>query len=214
VSQRTVRCASEATATSRATVDCNCIQCATVRASVRARAVGAPDSLQDLSGAPPDSPEAPPVRAPTVRTQRLADVAGAPDCPVRHATAAFQRPYFGGWGYKYPNHPTFIGIQVFHLQHITRAIAFNSRHSKEIKSSPKSGITPNQIVTRESDICVHLSSCAWIASFLSHSSCDQLNCNRGKRHQLCGGPCGNFVFRLIEKRSSFGLSDRLREGKG
>jgi hypothetical protein len=48
--------------------------------------------LQDLSGAPPDSPEAPPVRAPTVRTQRPSDVAGAPDCPVRHATAAFQRP--------------------------------------------------------------------------------------------------------------------------
>jgi hypothetical protein len=41
-----------------------------------------------------------------------------------------------------------------------------------------------------------------------------LNCNQGKRHQLCGGPCGNFVFRLIEKRSSLGLSDRLREGKG
>jgi hypothetical protein len=80
---------------------------------------------------------------------------------------------FGGWGYKYPNHPTFNGIQVSNLQHITRAIAFNSRHSKEIKSSPKSGITPNQIVTRDSDICVHLSSCAWIASFLSHSSCDQ-----------------------------------------
>ena len=33
-------------------------------------------------GAPPDSPEAPPVRAPTVRTQRPGDVAGAPDCPV------------------------------------------------------------------------------------------------------------------------------------
>jgi hypothetical protein len=31
---------------------------------------------------------------------------------------------------------------------------------------------------------------------------------------LCGGPCGNFVFCLIEKRSSLGLSDRLREGKG
>jgi hypothetical protein len=145
-----------------------------------ARAVGAPDSLQDLSGAPPDSPEVPPVRAPTVRTQRPTDVAGAPDSirwrtelPVRHATTAFQRPYFGGWGYKYPNHPTFNGIQVFHLQHITRAISFNSRHSKEIKSSPKSGITPNQILTRESDICVHLSSCTWIASFLSHSSCDR-----------------------------------------
>jgi hypothetical protein len=55
---------------------------------------------------------------------------GAPDCPVRHATAAFQRPLFGGWGYKYPNHPTFNGIQVFHLQPITRAIAFNSRHNQ------------------------------------------------------------------------------------
>jgi hypothetical protein len=76
---RTVRCASGATTTSRATVDCNRIQCATVRARVRARAVGAPDSLQDLSGAPPDSPEAPQVRAPTVEPQRSADVAGAPD---------------------------------------------------------------------------------------------------------------------------------------
>jgi hypothetical protein len=55
---------------------------------------------------------------------------GAPDCPVRHTTAVFQRPHFGGWGYKYPNHPTFNCIQVFHLQHITRAIAFNSRHNQ------------------------------------------------------------------------------------
>jgi hypothetical protein len=93
VSHRTVRCASGATTTSRATVDCNRIQCATVRAEVRARAGGAPDSLQDLSGAPPNSPEAPQVRAPTVEPQRSADVAGAPDCPVRHATAAFQRPF-------------------------------------------------------------------------------------------------------------------------
>jgi hypothetical protein len=45
-------------------------------------------------------------------------------------------------------------------------------------------------------------------------SCDKLNCNRGKRHQLCGCPCGDFVSRLIDKRSSPGLSDRLREGKG
>jgi hypothetical protein len=56
---RTVRCASGTTATSRATIDCNRIQCATVRVEVRARAGGAPDSLQDLSGAPPDSLEAP-----------------------------------------------------------------------------------------------------------------------------------------------------------
>jgi hypothetical protein len=42
-------------------------------------AEGAPDSLQDLSGAPPDCPVAPIVRAPTVGTQRPGDVAGAPD---------------------------------------------------------------------------------------------------------------------------------------
>jgi hypothetical protein len=45
-------------------------------------------------------------------------------------------------------------------------------------------------------------------------SCDKLNCNQGKRHQLCGGPCGDLVSRVIEKRSSLDLSDRLREGKG
>jgi hypothetical protein len=117
---------------------------------------------------PPDSPDAPQVRAPTVEPQRLAHVAGAPDCPVRHATAVSQRPFLVVGAINTP-HPTFNGIQVSNLQHITRAIAFNSRHSKEIKFSPKSGINPNQIVTRESDFCVHLSSCAWVASFLSHS---------------------------------------------
>jgi hypothetical protein len=145
VPHRTVRCASGATATSRATVDCNRIQCATVRAEVRARTGGAPDSLQDLSGAPPDSPEGPQVRAPTVETQRLADVAGAPDS-VRWRTGLSGAPcditpptaIFGGWGYKYSNHPTFNGIQVSTLLHLTRAIAFNTRHTKEIKFSHNS----------------------------------------------------------------------------
>jgi hypothetical protein len=45
---------------------------------------------------------------------------------------------FGGWGYKYPNHPTFNGIQVSTLLHLTRAITSNTRHTKEIKSSPNS----------------------------------------------------------------------------
>jgi hypothetical protein len=40
---------------------------------------GTPDSLQGLSGAPPDNQAGPQVRAPTVGTQRLGDVAGAPD---------------------------------------------------------------------------------------------------------------------------------------
>jgi hypothetical protein len=42
----------------------------------------------------------------------------------------------------------------------------------------------------------------------------KLTCNRGKRHQSCGDPCGNFVFQVIEKKSSLGPRERLREGKG
>jgi hypothetical protein len=48
-----------------------------------------------------------------LQLQRLCDVAGAPDCPVRHATDSLPTATFGGWGYKYPNHPTFNCIQVF-----------------------------------------------------------------------------------------------------
>jgi hypothetical protein len=115
VPHRTVRCASGATATSRATVDCNCIKCATVRARVRAHAGGAPDSLQDLSGAPPDSPEAPQVRAPTVEPQRLADVAGAQDCPVRHATAHFQRPFLVVGAINTPTTPHSMASKFLHF---------------------------------------------------------------------------------------------------
>jgi hypothetical protein len=55
------------------------IKCAPARAEDRARAGGTPDSLQDLSGAPPDSLASPQDRAPTVEPQRSADVAGTPD---------------------------------------------------------------------------------------------------------------------------------------
>jgi hypothetical protein len=40
---------------------------------------------------------------------------GAPDCPVCHATDSLPTATFGGWGYKYTNHPTFNGIQLFQL---------------------------------------------------------------------------------------------------
>jgi hypothetical protein len=125
------------------TVNCNRIKCATVRARVRARAKGAPDSLQDLSGAPPDSPEAPPVRAPTVRTQRPADVAGAPDsvrCAMRQT--ASQRPLLVVGVINTPNQPHIQASKFSHFPHLTRAIAFNTRHTKEIKSSPKSLVYP------------------------------------------------------------------------
>jgi hypothetical protein len=73
------------------------------------------------------------------------DVAGAPDMSGVHRTVrcaieqtAPPTVKFGGWGYKYPNHPTIHCIQVLHFPTTTRALAFNSRHTKEIKSSPNS----------------------------------------------------------------------------
>jgi hypothetical protein len=44
----------------------NALQCMPARAEVRAGVEGAPDSLQDLSGAPPDCPVAQLSKAPTV----------------------------------------------------------------------------------------------------------------------------------------------------
>jgi hypothetical protein len=83
---QTVRCDSGATTTSRATVDCNTLNARLHAQRSRARTGGTPDSLQDLSGAPPDSQAGPQDRAPTVKPQRSADMAGAPDCPVAHRT--------------------------------------------------------------------------------------------------------------------------------
>jgi hypothetical protein len=76
---RTVRCDRVATATLRATVDCNALNARLCTQTSRARAGGTPDNLQGLSGAPPDSQADPQVRAPTVGTQRPGDVAGTPD---------------------------------------------------------------------------------------------------------------------------------------
>jgi hypothetical protein len=45
-------------------------------------------------------------------------------------------------------------------------------------------------------------------------SCDQLNCNRGKRHQSCGGRCRNFVFQVIEKRKLTRSEGPFGRGKG
>jgi hypothetical protein len=56
---------------------------------------------------------------------------GAPDCPVRHATAAFQQPLCGGWDYKYPNHPTFKASKLSTLQHLTRASIQYKTHQRD-----------------------------------------------------------------------------------
>jgi hypothetical protein len=122
------------------------IKCAPARVGSRARVGGTPDSLQDLSGAPPDSQAGPHVRAPTVGTQRPGDVAGAPDSvrwrtglsgvPVDsslHQTASLVVGVINT-----PNHPTFKSSKFSTFQLLTRALAFNSRHTQVIKSSPNS----------------------------------------------------------------------------
>ena len=124
---------------SRATVVCNRIQCATVRAEVRVRAGGAPDSLQDLSGAPPDSPEAPQVRAPTVEPQRSADVAGAPDS-VRWRTGLSGAPCDSSLHQtaslvveviNTPNHPKFKSSKFSTFQLLTRASIQYKTHQRD-----------------------------------------------------------------------------------
>jgi hypothetical protein len=47
-------------------------------------------------------------------------------------------------------------------------------------------------------------------SFFFSNSYSQVLCKRGKRHQVCGGPCGVLVTREIKEEGSLGLSDRLR----
>jgi hypothetical protein len=78
------------------------------------------------------------------------DVAGAPDMSGVHRTVrcaikqtASTNGQVGGWGYKYPNHSTIHCIQVLYFPSTTRALAFNSRHTKEIKSSPNSTQRPS-----------------------------------------------------------------------
>jgi hypothetical protein len=90
------------------TVTCRSIKCAPVRAEVRHARSGAPDTLQYMSGVPPDIKAGPAVRAPTVGTQRPGDVAGVPDCPMRHATAASSKRlvwWLGFVGDRYPLGP-------------------------------------------------------------------------------------------------------------
>jgi hypothetical protein len=99
------------------------LQCATARTEVRAGAEGAPNSEQDLSGAPPDCPVAQLSEAPTSKPNgpmtwlaHQTVSGGAPDCPVRHTIAASTNGSFGGWGYKYPPTTTLQCIQVFSHQ--------------------------------------------------------------------------------------------------
>jgi hypothetical protein len=99
---------------------------------------------------------------------------GAPDCPVCHTTAAFPNGHFGGWcpvvhrtvrcairqqpsptailvvgAINTPNHHTSMHPSFQPSNLIQELYTSFQDTNKEIKSSPKSGITPNKLVTRE-----------------------------------------------------------------
>ena len=91
-------------------------------------------------------PVAQKTEAPTVRIQQLGDVAGTPDS-VRWCTGLSGAPFDSSLhqtaslvvgAINTPNHPPFIASKFSDFLHLTRAITFNTRHTKEIKSSPKS----------------------------------------------------------------------------
>jgi hypothetical protein len=114
-------------------------KCAPTRAEDRAHAGGTPDSLQDLFGAPPDSQAGPQDSTPTVGTQRPGDVAGTPDS-VRWRTELSDAPCDRSLHQtaslvvgviNTPNHPTFKGIQVSTLLHLTRASIQYKTHQRD-----------------------------------------------------------------------------------
>jgi hypothetical protein len=104
----------------------------------QSRADGAPDSEQYLSGGPED-------RSSNGRNPTASDVAGAPDS-VQWRTGLSGAPCDSSLhqttslvvgAINTPNHPPFMVSKFSNFLHLTRAIAFNTRHTKEIKSCPK-----------------------------------------------------------------------------
>jgi hypothetical protein len=99
------------------------------------------------------------------------DMFGAPSNRQPHQTASLVVGAINT-----PNHPPFMDPSFSTSQLLTRALAFNSRHTKEIKSSPNSTQRPSDY--RERFACVLSSSCAWIAFFfLDFFIAIKLTCN-------------------------------------
>jgi hypothetical protein len=107
------------------------LQCVTARAEARAGAEGAPDSEQNLSGAPPHCPVAPLSEAPTVGTQRPGDVAGAPDsvrCAIRQKPSPTVLLVVGA--INTPQLPHFNVSKFSVIKPHTRALDFIPRHKQ------------------------------------------------------------------------------------
>jgi hypothetical protein len=139
---RTVRCSTELSgvpaeqqllrANGRLQRTLNALQCAPARAEVR---TGARRRTGQSTG-PVRWPRSQKFQRsnPNSRVMWLAHrtvSGGAPDCPMRHATAASTNGSFGGWGYKYPQPPIIHCIQVFSLHTLYKS------HSIQYKTQTK-----------------------------------------------------------------------------
>jgi hypothetical protein len=140
---------------------------------------------------------------------------GTPDCLVRPSPAASPTATQMVGGYKYPsNHHNFKHPRFLKITFNTRALAFTTRHNSKDQSLSKSQIHLKHLVTCEREIlCSFELLLLGLPFFFSHSY-SRVLCKQGKRHQVCGGPCGVLVTREIKEEGSLSLSDRLREGKG
>jgi hypothetical protein len=133
------------------TATCNALNARAARAEGRRAHTGAPDTEQFMSGAPPDIQAGPEDRAPTVDPNGLlvtwlshrtcpvcTGLSGAPSNRQSHQTASLVVGAINT-----PNHPPFMVSKFSTSQLLTRALAFNSKHTKEIKSSPNSTQRPS-----------------------------------------------------------------------
>jgi hypothetical protein len=117
-------------------------------------------------------------------------------------------------GYKYPQPPLF---KISKHSLLLIQYKSNTQHSKtQIKASDQIKVPNSILVLRTCEkigLCSFVVLVAWLAFFLP-ISCSQDHCNQSERHQVVVVLVVDLVSRLIEKRSSLGLGDRLREGKG
>jgi hypothetical protein len=201
---RTVRWASGATATSRATVDCNAEEQCT-RGWHTGQSTGLVRCATGQLGGP--TSQSSNGRNPTTRWRGWrTGLSGAPCDSSLHQTASLVVGVINT-----PNHPTFMSSKFSTFQLLTRALAFNSRHTQVIKSSTNS----TQSFSDKWERFVVFFRAFALGLLLSFVlSCEQLNCNRGKRHQLCGGPCGEVCSRLIEKKKLTQSEGPFERGKG
>jgi hypothetical protein len=107
------------------------------RAEVRHAHTGAPDIEQYMSGLHRTSRRARSQNTNGRNPSALMTWLAHRTCPVctRLSGAPYDRQppptvMFGGWGYKYPNHPTIHCIQVFQLSTTIQELAFIAKHTK------------------------------------------------------------------------------------